>query len=160
MALSAALLLAAIVAWGVVTWWRLERDARALADSLRRVALRALDAQLRLDAQARLARAQQFTESAVGLTSATVRAVHRGIASIPFAILANKPGAKEKVLKAQAAHDETAEAVYEGINAINRLVGRGVRRGIGLRDSETSADVAGPTTHADHPGARRQKPPH
>jgi hypothetical protein len=138
-ALSAALLLTLLLVGVVALWWRLEREARALADSLRRVALRALDAQRRADAQARLARAQQLTESAVDLTSATVRAVHRGIAAIPFALLANKPSAKDRVLKAQAAHDETAEAVYEGINAINRLVGRGVRRGIGLRESEPTS---------------------
>ena len=112
MALSAALLLAVLVAGLLAMWWRLERDARALANSLKRVGLRALDTQRRVDAQVRLARAQQFTESAVDLTSATVRAVHRRIAAIPFGLLARTPEAKAQVLRAQALHDETAEAVY------------------------------------------------
>lgn len=96
MALSAALLLAVLVAGLLAMWWRLERDARALANSLKRVGLRALDTQRRVDAQVRLARAQQFTESAVDLTSATVRAVHRRIAAIPFGLLARTPEARRK----------------------------------------------------------------
>jgi|TARA_R110000851_G_scaffold153542_2_gene295500 hypothetical protein len=151
-ALSAALLLAVLVAGLLAMWWRLERDARALANSLKRVGLRALDTQRRVDAQVRLARAQQFTESAVDLTSATVRAVHRRIAAIPFGLLARTPEAKAQVLRAQALHDETAEAVYGGINAINRLVGRGVRRGLGQHD-------AVPPAAEDPSDESRPKPP-
>lgn len=160
--LISALLLLTLTSVALVAWWRLERQAQQLAQSLRRVAVLALDAQLRLESQARLARAQQFAENAFDLTHTTVRAVHRGIASIPFTLLARNPETKDKALRVQAIHDETADAVYEGLSAINRLVGRGVRRSIGVRDTPDSdaghrtTDGATPTPQAT---PRRQKPP-
>ncbi len=157
--LISSVLLLAFTGAALVAWWRLEQQAQQLAQSLRRVAVLALDAQLRLENQARLARAQQFAESAFDLTHTTVRAVHRGIAAIPFTLLANNPDTKEKALKAKAIHDETADAVYEGLSAINRLVGRGVRRSIGVKDVDHDSGAGADSAPFSQASPRRQKPP-
>lgn len=128
----------ALIALLLVTWWRLERNLRTLDAQIARSAAIAADQQRRAEAQRRLARAQQFTEEAVALTNTTVRAVHQGIANIPFTLLTANPGTGEQARRAKRIHDATSQWVYDGIARVNRRLGAEIRRSIqSASDSES-----------------------
>ncbi len=135
-AASAGLLLALLI--GLALRLRLlERRARNWARRARRLAVRARDAELRIEQQERLAEVQRRAEQAVEQTNATVRAIHRGIARIPFGILSRLQATRASARVVQTVHDETSDVVYDSISAVNRLIGTQVRRG--LRPADETA---------------------
>jgi hypothetical protein len=115
----------------------LDRRARHWARSARRLAVRARDAEIRIAQQERLAEVQRRAEQAVEQTNATVRAIHRGIARIPFGILSRLQATRAPARVVQTVHDETSDVVYDSISAVNRLIGTQVRRGLRPADDPT-----------------------
>lgn len=81
-------------------------------------------------AERQLIEAQRLTESVVSGGAMTVRAVHRGIAAIPFGILEAIPATRDAARVVRASHDLISDAVYGGIGALNRGVGHGLRAGL------------------------------
>lgn len=75
-----------------------------------------------------LATAQQVSEVAVDFGANTVRAVHQGIAAIPFTILEAIPATRGPTRIVRALHDAIAGGVYDTITGVNQAVGSGLRR--------------------------------
>lgn len=145
---AVALSTGALTALLLLAWWRLERNLRMLDAQLARSAAIAADQQRRAEAQRRLARAQQFTEEAVALTNTTVRAVHQGIAHIPFTLLGANPATQEQARQAKRVHDATSRWIYDGIARVNRRLGAEIRRSI-QSASDSDSDV--PPNHRRDP---------
>ena len=80
-----------------------------------------------------LVRMQGATEATIEGTTRLVHAIHRGVAGIPFGVLEAIPATRDSARLVRGVHDLTAAGVYETIAAVNRGVGRGLRRGIDLR---------------------------
>jgi hypothetical protein len=81
-------------------------------------------------AERQLADAQRLTETVVAGGTQTVRAIHQGIAAIPFGILEAIPATRDTTRLVRATHDAIAGAVYGGIGAVNRGIGAGLRAGL------------------------------
>ena len=107
-------------------------------------------------AERQLADAQRLTETVVAGGTQTVRAIHQGIAAIPFGILEAIPVTRDTTRLVRATHDLIAGAVYGGIGMVNRGLGAGLRAGLkaGLpepgavevpRDAENPAPARGAT---------------
>lgn len=79
-----------------------------------------------------LAETQRLTETVVSGGAQTVRAIHRGIAAIPFGILEAIPVTRDTTRLVRYSHDRIADAVYGGIEAVNRGVGKGLRAGLAM----------------------------
>jgi hypothetical protein len=77
---------------------------------------------------------QDAAEKTVHLGTSGVRAVHQGIASIPFSILDAIPATRDSARIVRLAHDQISNAVYGGISGANRLIGSALRQG--LRDAK------------------------
>lgn len=77
-----------------------------------------------------LADAQRLTEAVVSGGTQTVRAIHRGIAAIPFGILDAIPATRQASRVVRLSHDLISDAVYGGIGMVNRGVGHGLRAGM------------------------------
>ena len=84
----------------------------------------------------RLRAAQRFTEGAVDETSRTVEDIHRGIASVPFEVLDRIPATRDTARIVREVHDLTSGTVYGSIRGINRLLGSGLRSGLGGRNDD------------------------
>ncbi|MGH8506192.1 MAG: hypothetical protein ACRETM_09545 [Stenotrophobium sp.] len=122
--LLAALLLTAGVCAGL---WRrmasLQRTQfrlRSRCEELRRIA----------EAREQLAAAQAAAEIAVQGGTATVRAIHKGIAAIPFTILENIPATRDTTRQVRRIHDAISEGIYSGITIGNKLLGHAARSAI------------------------------
>lgn len=130
------LLLSLLLTTGVyaMLWRRMASLARTQyrlhrrSEELRRVA----------EARAQLAAAQAATEFAVQGGTATVRAIHQGIAAIPFSILENIPATRDTTRQVRRIHDAIAEGVYSGITIGNKLLGHAARSAI--KSPETPKD--------------------
>lgn len=136
-------LLALLVAGLVLATLRLEARCRELGHRLWRLAVLTRDAELRRLQGERLAHWQRQTERAVDLTTVAVRELHRGVAQIPFSLLRRSHSDPETVERVARLHDQTAEAVYDGIRAVNRLLGEGLRKRLGPKGHAASHDPAG-----------------
>ena len=100
-------------------------------------------------AEQQLAQAQQISETAVAGGTEVVRAVHRGIAAIPFTILEAIPVTRDTTRVVRKTHDLISDAVYGSIRAVNRGVGVQLRRG--LQEAPRDGQVVATTD--DRPGA-------
>lgn len=100
------------------------------ARRLRRLELRHADLRRAAERLERMRATQELAETVVEGTTATVRAVHHGIASIPFGILEAIPPTRDVTRLVHGIHDVTADAVYGAISLANRLVGGGLRKGL------------------------------
>lgn len=135
---------ALLLAWAAFDTHRVQR--RLAAALRRRDVLRAEARRLQV-ADTQLAEAQRLAEAAVWGGTHTVRAVHRGIAAIPFGILEAIPATRDVTRVVRASHDLISDAVYGSIDLVNRGVGAGLRAGLkaGLPPaSETKADDPAP----------------
>ena len=115
--------------------------AAALRAALHRLATTQAD---QLLMQSRLESLRQFQDAAektVDLGATGVRAVHQGIASIPFGILEAIPATRDSARIVRLAHDQISNAVYGGISGANRLIGSALRQG--LREAAPPAAPAG-----------------
>ena len=77
-----------------------------------------------------LAQVQRISEAVMSGGTQTVRAIHRGIAAIPFGILESIPATRDTTRIVRASHDLISDAVYGTIGAVNRGVGASLRGGL------------------------------
>ncbi len=139
---------------GALAWsqQRLQGRISAQARQLQRSA--ALQTEIRWwqSALDRLAQWQEVTESTIDGGAQAVRAMHQGIAAIPFGILEAIPATRDTSRVVRSVHDFTADNVYAAIAAVNRLAGSGSRRWIKRPDRKASpAEPAPPQAEpSDH----------
>lgn len=139
----ASALLALLIGGLVLIVLRLEARCRELGHRLWRLAVLTRDAELRRLQNERMARWQRQTERAVDLTTVAVRELHRSVAQIPFGLLRRSHFVPETVERVARLHDQTAQAVYDGIRAVNRLLGEGLRKRLGPKGHTASHEPAG-----------------
>lgn len=120
----AALLLAAALAV------RLRRRLRALQSQQRRMDAAASEQRLIAAIRAQIASGQTLAEGMVDGGTSTVRAVHRGIASIPFGILESIPVTRDTTRVVRRIHDVISDSVYGGISATNKALHQAARDAI------------------------------
>lgn len=89
-----------------------------------------LEAQRLWLAERQLTDAQRLSEVAVSGGTFTVRAIHKGIAAIPFGVLEAIPATRDTTRIVRASHDLISDAVYGTIDAVNRGIGAGLRAGL------------------------------
>ena len=118
----AGILAALTVAAGVATW-RVDRRLAATGELLLRSELRLAELRRVHEGQLDLEDAQLLVEGGTRM----VQGVHRGIASIPFAILEAIPPTRPATVVVRVAHDLIAGSVYGAISLVNRGVGRALR---------------------------------
>lgn len=92
--------------------------------------------------------AQRLGEVVVSGGTQTVRAIHRGIAAIPFGILEAIPATRDATRIVRASHDLISDAVYGGVDAVNRGVGRGLRAGLRAGVPPARSEAAAPAPAA------------
>lgn len=144
--MSAVLLLAAAMATaaggGLLVLMLGERARiRQAGQAVGAAAARYGEAQRMLTQRRRLRAAQRFTEGTVDETSRTVEDIHRGIASVPFEVLDRIPATRDTARIVREVHDLTSGTVYGSIRGINRLLGSGLRNGLGDKhDSKKKGD--------------------
>lgn len=123
---------------------RVQVTVVGVRDRLVRAEVRRAEALRLQDAEARLAELQRLTERGVSGGTDVVRAVHKGIAAIPFGVLERIPATRDTSRVVRQAHDLISDAVYGSIKAVNRGVGSGVRQGLKSRESASQATGADP----------------
>lgn len=116
--------------------WHYEQRCTALAGQANSALLRLREARLQAEKLQQIAQAQVLTETVVSGGTATVRAVHKGIASIPFGILEAIPATSVSAKAARKTHDAIADTVYGAISGANRLLGEAARKKIHSPDSD------------------------
>jgi hypothetical protein len=110
--------------------WAYERRTAAFRDQVKTELLRVREARRQAENLRQLEQAQALAETVIGSGTATVRAVHKGIANIPFGILEAIPSTSLSAKAARKTHDAIADAIYGGIHGANRLFGEATRRKI------------------------------
>lgn len=112
---------------------RAEREQEEQRRAMQRLAAAMLE-QARAEAQlGTLRELQQAAELGVDIGAKTVRAVHMGIAAIPFGILDAIPVTRHPSRLVRSVHDEISGVVYDSISGGNRLLGSALRLGLGQR---------------------------
>ncbi|MGH8461143.1 MAG: hypothetical protein ACRESS_06015 [Stenotrophobium sp.] len=118
---------------------RLQDRLHIRSEEIRRVA----------EAREQLAAAQAVAEGAVHGGTATVRAIHKGIASIPFTILENIPATRDTTRQVRRIHDAISDGVYAGISIGNKLIGHAARSAINPLQADTTVQgLASPQADA------------
>ncbi|MES2489611.1 MAG: hypothetical protein V4607_07440 [Pseudomonadota bacterium] len=74
---------------------------------------------------------QAVAENVVTGGTNTVRAVHKGIASIPFGILESIPVTRDTTRVVRLIHDAISDGVYGGISATNKALHKVARNAAG-----------------------------
>ena len=115
--------------------WRYEHQSAELIDHAQGELLRVREARKQAETLQRIALAQTLAETVVDGGTATVRAVHKGIASIPFGILEAIPATSLPTKAVRVTHDAIADGVYGAIRGANRLLGEAARNA--MKSSET-----------------------
>lgn len=101
--------------------------------AFRRVAITQAETLRYIRGREQLSELQEAVEVSVEGVTASVRTVHRGIASIPFGILEAIPATRDTTKAVRAIHDVTSDVVYGSISFGNRLAGRGLRKGLEMK---------------------------
>lgn len=115
--------------------WRNRRHNLNGESCLRYIAGRQAELVLLAENQQQLLEAQEILEGSIDGTTAAVRAIHKGIASIPFGILEAIPVTREPTRVVRGTHDLISDVVYSGISVANKTSGKVIRKGIGdVRD--------------------------
>lgn len=128
--LIVALIAAGATAIALRRAWRVHQESQALKASLWRSASVINEAErIRLQAE-RLSTIQETAEAVIEGGTATVRAVHKGIADIPFGILESIPVTRDTTKLVRGVHDLTTDLVYGSISSINKTLGREIRRNL------------------------------
>lgn len=124
--------------------WRQRRKAAAAAQLLRRSRIQYDEMKLALAQLERLERWQQHTSSGIAGGTAAIRAIHQGIASIPFGILEQIPSTSQTTRQVHRIHDLSSEAVYASVQQANRWLGKRAREHLqrGYRHPIRDADEA------------------
>lgn len=71
---------------------------------------------------------QGNAEAGIEGTTRVVQRIHQGIAAIPFEVLEAIPATRDTARLVRGVHDLTSAGVYGSISAVNKGVGRGLRR--------------------------------
>ncbi len=100
-----------------------EQAIRDAADSMRRSGSLLIERQTASRAQQQIAGVQQIAETVIDAGTSAVRAVHFGIAEIPFGILEAVPATRDATRVVRQTHDVIANAVYGSIKGANRIAG-------------------------------------
>lgn len=128
-ALTSTALLISTLAFMAV--WQ-QRQSRLQAEgNLRYIAGRQAELVLLAENHQLLVDTQELLEEGIEGTTATVRAIHKGIASIPFGILEAIPVTRDTTRVVRGTHDIISDVVYSGISAANKTSGKVIRKGIG-----------------------------
>ncbi len=104
--------------------------------------------QLMAQIRAQLAAGQVIAENVVEGGTSTVRAVHKGIASIPFGILESIPVTRDTTRIVRRIHDAISDGVYGGISATNKALHQAARNAVNP-----------PAPNADEPGVSSKDSP-
>lgn len=83
---------------------------------------------------------QNVTESLVDEGTSLIRNIHKEIANIPFEILEANPTTRDTTRVVRGVHDATSDSIYAGISVANRLLGRKVRKSMGVDDRQRLTD--------------------
>lgn len=126
--------------------WHYERASAELLMALDSELLRLREARKQAETLLRLQQAQTLAETVVDGGTATVRAVHMGIASIPFGILEAIPSTSLSAKTARKTHDAIAERVYDTISGVNRLIGHAARSAIKPAEPQTKPQDKKPSS--------------
>lgn len=86
--------------------------------------------------QQQLQALQSSAEAGVEGTNRLVQSIHQGIAAIPFEVLEAIPVTRDTARLVRGVHDLTSAGVYGSISAVNRGVGRGLRRLTGEKSGQ------------------------
>lgn len=86
--------------------------------------------------QQQLLAIQGTAEAGVEGTTRVVQRIHQGIAAIPFEVLEAIPATRDTARLVRGVHDLTSAGVYGSISAVNKGVGRGLRRLTGDKTGE------------------------
>lgn len=121
----------AVIVWIARIAWQQRSLRLASETSLRYTAYRQADLVLFAEGHQQLLEAQEFLESSIHGTTATVRAIHLGIAAIPFGILEAIPVTRDTTKVVRGTHNLISDAVYSSISVANRAGGVLARKGIG-----------------------------
>lgn len=138
-----ALLLLLCGAGAAVLLVRQERALAAMAAQAERSAAARAECRWWRESQMRLAEWQEVTESSVDGGVRATRAVHQGIAAVPFTILESIPATRDTTKLVRGIHDFTADNVYAAISAANRFLGQGSRRAIHRADNPSARPADG-----------------
>lgn len=87
--------------------------------------------------QQQLLEAQEILESSIHGTTAAVRAIHLGIAAIPFGVLEAIPATRDTTKVVRGTHNLISDVVYSSISVANRASGQIIRKGIGETTDST-----------------------
>lgn len=118
--------------------WQYEHQSSELLIELNNEILHLREARKQAETLQRLSQAQTLAETVVDGGTATVRAVHKGIASIPFGILEAIPATSVSAKNVRKTHDAIADGVYNTISGMNRLLGVAARKAIKPTGSESN----------------------
>jgi len=133
MAASLLLALLAATAGLALAQRRAAAEQAELRRAMQRLAAAMLE-QARAEAQLQALRElQQAAQLGVDLGTSTVRAVHMGIAAIPFGILEAIPVTRPTSRLVRTVHDQISGVVYDSISGGNRLLGSVLRLGLDQR---------------------------
>lgn len=127
MIVVAALLLT--IAVGALAW---SVQRRLNAEQRQQLRNEAALSELRLatEIRAQIASGQTIAENVVEGGTSTVRAVHKGIASIPFGILESIPVTRDTTRIVRQIHDAISDSVYGGISATNKALHQAARSAV------------------------------
>ncbi len=128
-----------LAAWAL---WRLNQQTSECAAQLMRSAAVRAEAWRMHEANQRLAEWQDVTESSIDGGTQAVRAIHKGIAAIPFSILESIPVTREPARVIRAVHDFTSDNVYAAISSVNRLAGQRSRAYLRPPRSDSADSIA------------------
>ena len=131
--ISAARLISTVATLSV---WQ-QRNSRHQAErNLRYIAARQAELVLLAENHQLLVDTQELLEESIEGTTATVRAIHKGIASIPFGILEAIPVTRDTTRVVRGTHDIISDVVYSSISTANKTSGKVIRKGIGEINDE------------------------
>lgn len=128
--LFASLLLLLLTPLSVIGLLQLTEAMSKAARAVLRAETIQAEAQKLLRAEQQLAQVQRLSEAAVSGGTQTVRAIHKGIAAIPFGILESIPATRDTTRLVRKSHDLISDAIYGSIGAVNRGVGAKLREGL------------------------------
>ncbi len=136
LAISSGLSIAALGQWRTT-----QREFDHAQRTVRRAAVRVAELVRFAVSHQRMGEIQQLAESSIDGTTALVRAIHRGIAGIPFGILEQIPATRDTTRLVREIHDLTSDGIYSGIAVLNRKIGERARSQI--RSPATLANTEG-----------------
>lgn len=111
--------------------WQQRQKRQQTERNLRYIAARQAELVLLAENHQLLVDTQEILEESIEGTTATVRAIHKGIASIPFGILEAIPVTRDTTRVVRGTHDLISDVVYSSISVANKTSGKVIRKGIG-----------------------------